>query len=50
MEDLSRTIARITAEIKEKDLHYKSKLSEKITDDNRLNERLSTLEETAKER
>jgi hypothetical protein len=41
---------KITSELKEKELHYKNKLSERMTDDGKVNERLSTLEEAVKDK
>ena len=42
-DELNRTISKITSELRDKEMHYKSKLSERLTDDGKVNERLGLL-------
>lgn len=49
-DELNRTINKITGELREKEMQYKNKLSERFNDDSKINERLAVLEETAREK
>jgi len=49
-DELNRTISKITSDLREKELHYKSKLSERLNDDSKTNERLAVLEEALREK